>query len=209
MKDRNFDLGAGTHLYLFLRWYFTPYRRLARYLPNRGLILDMGCGYGLLSITAAAKEPNRTIIAFDIDRERLRVARHASRGLANLMFVDLPIEKLSTERYSAVAAVDVVHYFDPVTQVQLIKKVHSLLEAGGVFLMREIDAHSSLASWWNRSYEKAAIKFGLTQVAQSCLSFRGLAEWKSLLEGSGFKVNVEKCTNFFFADVLFVCEKNE
>ncbi len=46
-------ISLGTKLFLHLRWWLTPYERMAVYVPKTGKVLDIGCGHGLLAMEMA------------------------------------------------------------------------------------------------------------------------------------------------------------
>ncbi|MCX8171207.1 MAG: methyltransferase [Candidatus Bathyarchaeota archaeon] len=45
-------------------------------LPEKGYVLDMGCGYGVIGIVAAALNPNIHVIMVDINRRAVNLAKH-------------------------------------------------------------------------------------------------------------------------------------
>src|SRR4029078_1656515 len=42
----------STRAFIAARWLLTPYRRIASFLPERGTLLDLGCGDGLFAFAA-------------------------------------------------------------------------------------------------------------------------------------------------------------
>lgn len=45
-------------------------------LPERGLVLDVGCGYGAVGIAAAASNPNLSVVMVDVNTRAVWLARH-------------------------------------------------------------------------------------------------------------------------------------
>lgn len=103
--------------------------------------------------------------------------------------------------------IDVMHYFDPETQEDLLKRVYHLMDPGGTLLVREVDPEGGLTSFWNRFYEKVATGIGFTQADKKGLHFRSRQGWEKLMETCGFKVKSERCSSFLFADILYICER--
>lgn len=66
--------------------------RVAPEPPDRGALLDLGCGYGPIAISLAARAPDATVWAVDINERALAlVAHNAERlGLGNLRAVPPP-----------------------------------------------------------------------------------------------------------------------
>ncbi len=54
--------------------------------PAMPIELDMGCGFGRFTLALAARQPDRLILANDLNRERLHAIEHRAsrRGLVNL-----------------------------------------------------------------------------------------------------------------------------
>ncbi|MDQ6872477.1 MAG: class I SAM-dependent methyltransferase, partial [Gemmatimonadota bacterium] len=44
------DAPLSTRSFIRLRWWLTPYRKIAGVLPTSGRVLDLGSGHGLLSL---------------------------------------------------------------------------------------------------------------------------------------------------------------
>ncbi|MGH9279418.1 MAG: class I SAM-dependent methyltransferase, partial [Acidimicrobiales bacterium] len=53
--------------HLAVRWASCPFRRVAARVPDRGRVLEVGCGYGLFSNHLALSSPDREVLGIDID----------------------------------------------------------------------------------------------------------------------------------------------
>ncbi|MGZ3708782.1 MAG: glycosyltransferase, partial [Bdellovibrionota bacterium] len=74
----------STRFFLSVRWKLTPYSQMAHELPERGPILDMGCGHGLFTLALALQSSERQVLGFDHDEDRVGLAREAARDLPNI-----------------------------------------------------------------------------------------------------------------------------
>ena len=70
-----------SRLYTNLRKYILPIQKIEKYIPKKGTVLDVGCGYGLTSIYFALKSKNRKVIGLDLDKKRIIDARKASKNI--------------------------------------------------------------------------------------------------------------------------------
>ncbi len=199
----------GTRLFLFARWYLTPYSRMAAHLPVQGNVLDLGCGHGLFALAAGMRFPSRKILGIDHDPERIALGSHAIRDFPNIRLEAGSISQppQSSTLYTGISMIDVMHYFEPEIQKKLLKQSFELLEKGGTLLVREVDPNGGMTSYWNRLYEKIATRIGFTRAEKKGLHFRSQQGWKNLLETIGFKVNSERCSSLLFADILYICER--
>jgi ubiquinone/menaquinone biosynthesis C-methylase UbiE len=208
------DAPATTRCFLWLRQTITPYAEIADSFPERGRVLDVGCGHGLLAFTLATRGTSREIIAVDHDTDRIRLARSASARLGTVARVNFQVgdvaetlASFASASLSGVAMIDMLHYFRPDVQEFLIREAYRALNKGGVITAREIDSGSRAKGAANRFYERLATRTGFTQSSSEQLSFNSAAGWTHLLEGVGFTVKSDHCGLPFLADVLFVGRK--
>ena len=208
------DTSLGTKLFLHLRWWLTPYERMAAYVPKSGKVLDVGCGHGLLAMEMALSEPNRSVLATDHDVARIALATQAAnsgKGIANLKFEVSTGSPVSDGTFDAIMMIDFLHYFSPEQQDAMIAKAFANLQPGGWLLAREVNQQGGLISKLNQFYEKMATLTGFTQSntiqAKENLSFKSQAGWEAKFAEHGFKVRSEPCSSPIFADILYICEK--
>jgi SAM-dependent methyltransferase len=201
----------STRLFIWLRWRFTPYLRIASVLPRRGRVLDLGSGHGLLSLALCIDSGEREIIGIDHDPERVRLAegaisRHACVSKPRFQVGDLEksLATIPSGSLAGIAMVDLLHYFDPDGQRALIEGAARALAPGGILAMREIDSEGGAAAVWNKVYENVSTRVGFTRSAIKRLEFRSLSGWTKMLEGAGFRVQSEPCGPPIFSDVLFI-----
>lgn len=197
-------IGLRTRLFLAARYRLTPYHRIAARLPASGRILDLGCGHGLLALTAALDGPARTVLGIDHDEARIAIAAAAVESLRNARFAVGTFDALPAGPFDAIAMIDVLHYFAPSAQEAVIRAAHGRLAPGGTLLLREVDPDGGAAARWNRWYERIATGVGFTRTERGEHHFRSRTEWARLLETLGFEVTAERCSSALFADVLYV-----
>lgn len=197
--------GAGTRLYLHARWRQTPYEAVAARLPAAGTILDLGCGHGLLSLTAALAEPGRAVRGTDHDLGRVELARRAGIGLDNLAFaagnlLDA-VDEPAPGSVAGIVVLDALHYLSFDEQERFLARCRAALRPDGVLLVRDVDAGAGPAGRFNRLYERLATGLGFTRAER--LHFRTRAGWLDALTAAGFAAAGEPCGRFPFADLLF------
>jgi 2-polyprenyl-3-methyl-5-hydroxy-6-metoxy-1,4-benzoquinol methylase len=204
-------ISLETKLFLHLRWWLTPYERMAAYVPKSGKVLDVGCGHGLLAMEMALSGSNRTVLATDHDVARISLASQAGQGITNLKFEVSTGSPVAEGTFDAIMMIDFLHYFSPEQQDAMIAKAYANLQPGGWLLAREVNQQGGLISKLNQFYEKMATLTGFTQSntiqAKENLSFKSQSGWEAKFAEHGFKVRSEPCSSPIFADILYICEK--
>jgi uncharacterized protein len=129
-----------------LEWYLRVKIRLEKdyqlfheLLPRKGRILDIGCGYGFMSYMLHFASPEREIIGYDYDEEKIDVANHCFSRNANIHFLKTDITRMQPGPADAIILADVLHYLEPDQQETIIHKCMNELRAGGVLIIRDGD----------------------------------------------------------------------
>ena len=82
-------LSPWGRLYFPLRFLICPFRRVEAAVPKSGVVVDIGCGYGLFANLLAMRSGTRNVLGYDID-----AARSCVGGRTNIAF-DFSIKHLS------------------------------------------------------------------------------------------------------------------
>jgi len=198
--------------------YFSLLRR--GLLPDRGSLLDLGCGQGvLLSLLKAAKEQyqagswprdwpppplNLGLRGIELSAGQVQAARHA---LGDSVQVDQrDLRDFDFPPCSVIVMLDVLLYLGEAEQGRVIEKAAGALEPGGLLLLREADAGAGVAfqvtKWSERIAGALRGEFGQR------LHYRSAVQWIAELVGRGFAVSAEPMSEGTpFANVLFVARK--
>ncbi len=129
-----------------LEWYLRVKIRLEKnyqvfhdLLPKQGRILDIGCGYGFMSYMLHFSAPERDLIGYDYDEEKIAVANHCFSRETNIHFVTKDVNELHISAADAIILSDTLHYLQPVQQEILIRKCMDALRPGGTLVIRDGD----------------------------------------------------------------------
>jgi cyclopropane fatty-acyl-phospholipid synthase-like methyltransferase len=186
-------------------------------LLDRGDILDLGCGQGLLSawLKAAllcyesgswpqgwppAPKPRSTrgIELMTRDVERARAALGYDCEIAQ---GDIRSAEFGTT--DAVVILDVLHYIGQEEQLQVLKRVRAALPARGLLLLRVGDAAGGLRFRYSQWVDKLVMLCrGHATMATHC---RSVDQWRKLLRECGFEVQATPMSQGTrFANVLLI-----
>jgi SAM-dependent methyltransferase len=218
-------IGAGRYALHFARGklrhdpvYFSLLRR--GLLPDRGSLLDLGCGQGvLLSLLKAAKEQyqagswprdwpapplNLGLRGVELREDRLQAARHALGG--NVQVDRRDLRDFDFPPCSVIVMLDVLFYLGEVEQQRLLDKAAGALESGGLLLLREADIGAGFAfhvTKWSE-WIAGALRGEFGQQ----LHYRSAVHWTGVLLRRGFAVSAQPMSEGApFANVLFVARK--
>lgn len=112
--------------------------------PKDGVILDIGCGNGTLTLAIAEEYPNCTVIGADVSPDQIEVARKAgvARGLKNVVWEITDIFNMKTLKEKYPSLFDVVHCRFVLSHVPHpengAQEMLSMTKPGGVILVEEI-----------------------------------------------------------------------
>ncbi len=166
-------------------------------------ILEIGCGFGLLSHYLSMQNPDAEVHGIDLDKKRI-VAANESKRPQNLTFSHQNALDLEDRSWDCVVMVDVLHHAGKQNQKTIINKIFHLLKPGGRMVVREIEpgvslikyAHAHIFDWifyWQRS------------------DFMDVDHLKNLIKEAGFS-NIEVHQNYppswAFPYVTYVASKD-
>ena len=106
-------------------------------IGSRKRIVDVGCGYGYLSVFLNYFDPSREIIGMDYDEEKIAVADNCVKKSANLSFQSADIREWELPESDVYFFNDVIHYLRPEEQLDLLKKVNAKLGPDGIIVIRD------------------------------------------------------------------------
>jgi len=137
--------------YLFrgpvLEWYmkikiraednYVPFHEI---LPENATISDIGCGYGFMSYMLQLMAPQRTIMAYDYDQDKIDTAQHCALKNKNITFTYVDARNIDLKFSDAFILADILHYLPEDEQEILIGKCVRKLNDQGMIIIRDADA---------------------------------------------------------------------
>lgn len=107
------------------------------WIGDRKTIYDIGCGYGYLSYYLHYRDPSRTITGLDYDEEKALTAENALKKNDNLRFEWADVKSYVLQSCDVVFLNDVLHYLPAEEQVNVLNKIVSVLNPGGILFIRD------------------------------------------------------------------------
>lgn len=169
-------------------------------LPQAGLLVDLGCGRGIVpaAIEAARSidregqwdpawpDPPRDLALTGVDSraDLVRVAREAIGHETQLDLADL--RGYRPPPCDVVLLLDVLHYLPGPDQEALLARAAGALRSGGILVLREADAAQGLRFTVTRAAERLAAL--ARRHFRQRFHYRTRDEWRALLERFGLEV---------------------
>lgn len=109
--------------------------------PANGVILDAGCGSGVLSRHLAKQYPHLKVIGCDLSVDRVALARDSSPTLPNLRFQAEDISQMNfpDDSISAITCRYVFQHLDESTKARVLQEFMRVLRPGGTVLVIDAD----------------------------------------------------------------------
>ncbi|MCP3961802.1 MAG: class I SAM-dependent methyltransferase [bacterium] len=193
-----------TRLYSTVR--FTILRQpfleeIGQYLPARGRVLDLGCGFGLFSLYYAARAGGRRITGIDLNAARIERARESAGklGLSNVEYVVADVlEWRPAEPFNAIYLLDVVHHLPAAEVPEFLERLRSYLTPGGVLVLKDVADRPRLKMLFTLLLDRLMVGF-------EPIRYWPPEELIALLARLGFRVYRHRMTDFLpYPHILYV-----
>ncbi len=177
---------------------------IGQYLPERGNVLDIGCGFGLFSLYFALARPGVDFTGVDLSGRRIGMARRAAERLSirNARYVEGNATTFDPDSgFEAAYMLDIVHHIPPDAVEPLIARLHRNLVPGGRLIIKDVDDRPFLKRWFTWWLDKAVDP-------SADVNYWPPAELRALLVRNGFRVYSHSMVDILpYPHRLFICEK--
>ncbi len=179
--------------HLRVRWRTCPLDAVAERVPERGRVLDLGCGHGLLGAYLALTSPHRLVLGVDLDDRKVAYARAAAeraraRGAA-LEFGVAPGGVVPPGPWDAISVVDVLYLLEEQQQRALLVEAAGQLAPGGALLVKEMAGRPRWKHRWNQLQETISVRLlRITATERHRFCFVPPAITRGWLEAAGLAV---------------------
>lgn len=189
---------------LRLEKYYSPFHQL---LPDKGSILDLGCGYGFLCYMLQFLSSDRTITGVDYDEDKIAVASNGYLKTERLNFQTADVTTFPFQKYEGIVISDVLHYLSYDAQEALLERAIDALNDGGILLVREGNSDLKDRHKGTQLTEFFSVKILKFNKSVNALNFLSGERIKSIAKGKGLRVEIADDAKYT-SNVIFVIRKN-
>jgi len=179
-------LGPWPVLRAAVRFFTAPLARVADSLPEKGLILDVGCGQGHF-LRYCSFIGHKNLIGVEPSLRGLRRGRLILPE--EVALIQAKAEEIPVSICTAIVALDVLYLLSPVKQEAFLDQAASILPPGGILLIKTMDPKRKVRQFFNRFQETLAVRIFRLTLGKDFF-FRQTSQWVDLCEKRGFKAEV-------------------
>lgn len=185
------------------------YRALCARIGENTQVVDLGCGLGMLGVALCELGGGRKTLGIDWDAEKIAAGTQATRDL-DPSTITLRRDDLRTAELlpcDVVTLIDVLHYYDATTQVEVLTRAAAALHLGGHLFIRETDPSRAGGARLTRWFERTMVRFGWNRGPQ--VHYLPIETLRAELGKLGFTVEqVEVAGTTHPGNVLLCAEKS-
>jgi len=188
--------------FLILRQTFL--QEIGQYLPRRGRVLDLGCGFGLFSLYFAIDAPDRKMVGVDLDTDRIESARECARrmGITNVDYTaQNALDWRGQGDFDAIFMLDLIHHLPKQEVEAFLRRVAGLLAPDGTLLLKDVSNKPAYKMWFTLLLDRL-------MVGREPIHYWPPSDLCALVEGLGFSVKRHTINDLLpYPHVLYVCTR--
>lgn len=184
-----------------IRFWTGSFIQLEQYIPKKGKILDLGCGYGILANFLALSSKDREVIGVDTDAKKIK---NAKKGVLNTSFRVEDATKMNVKDFDVIILHDVLHHLNSFKdQEKLIDDCKKMLKGKGILFIVEVDDKP----FWKLLLGRLT---DLVMYSGAPVYYRYKNDMIKVLEKYFLKSNITvgKFHNNPFPQAFYLCRKN-
>jgi 2-polyprenyl-3-methyl-5-hydroxy-6-metoxy-1,4-benzoquinol methylase len=138
--------GVLSSFYTFYRMATCPIKHIFHLIPHGKHYVDVGCGYGFISLWTALVFPKAKVVGMDLIPSRIDFANRlaAEANLENLKFLVKDITRDAIARAEIILLIDVFHHIPYEYQLPLLQECIKMVPKGGYIVFKDIGRKP----WW-------------------------------------------------------------
>lgn len=184
------------------------YKYFESIIPRRASVVDVGCGYGMLSYMLANTSNERTILGIDYDEDKTAVANHNFSKTKRIQFECADALTYHFPHADVFVINDVLHYMDYDSQEILMEKCVSKMNKGGMIIVRDSDADKTEKHKITRFTEVLSTRIFQFNKTKQQLQFPTAKQFELFAKKHGLKLK-QKTNDKYTSNQVFIFSKEQ
>lgn len=183
---------------------------LEQHLPERGLIVDLGCGYGTISHLVSSACMDRSVIGVDMSSRRIKIAMSGVNHSNSIEFRAADVRDFQIPRCSAVIMIDILYMLTFQEQERLLSRCYESLYDNGVVVIKD----NCKSPYWKYAYaymeDVIKTKLGVygKEVTENSSRYWDVDDFLELLSRIGFRGEaIPLKSHLPYPGVFYICRK--
>jgi SAM-dependent methyltransferase len=168
------------------------YETINKNVPREAEIVDIGCGYGMVSYMLSFTSENRKILGIDYDNDKIELANNCISKNDRIRFVTADAVTYEYPKADCFLLSDVLHYMPEEKQEQLLLSCIRNLNPGGTIIIRDADKDLQKRHIWTRYTESFSTRFGYNKSLNKKLFFFSGRRILEMASGNNMSVEVSE-----------------
>jgi 2-polyprenyl-3-methyl-5-hydroxy-6-metoxy-1,4-benzoquinol methylase len=177
---------------------------ILQYIPRKGNVLDIGCGFGLFSLYFAKMNKHAQFYGVDLSQKRISLAKDAAKKLKihNAHYsVGSATELVLNQTFDAIYAIDIIHHIPKNSAKELISALYHNLSAKGVLIIKDIEEKPVYKLWFTFILDKV-------MDYNTPVNYWKKADLKNFLMNTEFEVFHHSMLDYLpYPHIIYVCRK--
>ena len=166
------------------------YTLFHRYIPHDASIVDIGCGYGMMSYMLGFVSEKRNILGIDYDNDKIELANNCISKNDRINFVSADVITYPYAPTDVFILSDILHYLQEEKQEQLLVTCIQNLKPSGVILIRDADKDLKKRHVGTQYTEFFSTRFGFNKSIHKKLFFFSGKKIIEVANKHGMKVEI-------------------
>jgi trans-aconitate methyltransferase len=205
--DRYAEAPLAAKVFIRGRAFLSDLAQVERYVPNKGFVVDLGCGHGLFACLLREASPTRRVLGIDLDPRKIEIARGAIRDTQWLRFETGDIVSTPPPKCDAVTIVDVLYLLPFEQQEQVLKNAASALGEATPLIVKAQERRRDPRYALTYAQEIVTVSLGFTRGGRDRFFFPTREQALAMFERAGFFVDVVEMPLRPYTDVLYLARK--
>lgn len=173
-----------------LRILILPYKKLDLLIPQKGTIIDIGCGNGGFSNYLSIHSPERTIQGIDFSKKRMLIAKKSVGKRKNIKFTLGNVTKIKQPSVNCYLIIDVLHHIDFQNQEKLLRFLGKKMSNNSMLIVKEVDPSNRIPFLFGHALEKILYP-------KEKIYARSKKDWERMFRSLGLSVKVLSGASYF------------